>query len=384
MGGGPGGRQPGGRRGGPRRGVRRATLVRPAVGRGEVGLLRVVPPPPTDAARRDLLHARPRRARRRPLRAPAPPEPAAARLHVRHRRGGRGLPRGPGRRTSRSTRRCSTGCWARPTPTWSSASARRCGSGSGRGSRADRFSRFLIAFHSLSLYCHPRQRVPHGSSGKRTGASALSARPGPECVGFGATGRVLAMARLQVIGGGRMGEALIAGLLGSGWAQPAELRVVEAADDRRRGPGRGAPRVRGGRTSTCGRRHRDRGQAGRRRARSSATWSPPHGGRILSIAAGVTLAALEAAAGPGVAVVRAMPNTPALVGTGAAAICPGHRGHRRGPRLGRRAALLGRHGRPRRRAAARRRHGAVGLRPGLRVPVRRGDDRRRRARRAAP
>ncbi|MCU1501931.1 MAG: proC, partial [Ilumatobacteraceae bacterium] len=45
--------------------------------------------------------------------------------------------------------------------------------------------------------------------------------------------------------------------------------------------------------------------------------------RVLSIAAGVGLAALEAAAGPGVAVVRAMPNTPALVGQGAAAICGG-------------------------------------------------------------
>ena len=45
--------------------------------------------------------------------------------------------------------------------------------------------------------------------------------------------------------------------------------------------------------------------------------------RILSIAAGVTLGALDAAAGPGVAVVRAMPNTPALVGLGAAAIAGG-------------------------------------------------------------
>jgi pyrroline-5-carboxylate reductase len=45
--------------------------------------------------------------------------------------------------------------------------------------------------------------------------------------------------------------------------------------------------------------------------------------RVLSIAAGVTLATLEAAVGPGVPVVRAMPNTPALVGAGAAAIAAG-------------------------------------------------------------
>ncbi len=48
----------------------------------------------------------------------------------------------------------------------------------------------------------------------------------------------------------------------------------------------------------------------------------PEGALVLSIAAGVTLAALEAAA-PGRPVVRAMPNTGALVGQGAAAIAAG-------------------------------------------------------------
>ncbi len=47
------------------------------------------------------------------------------------------------------------------------------------------------------------------------------------------------------------------------------------------------------------------------------------GGRLLSIAAGVTIATVEAAVGEGVPVVRAMPNTPALVGAGAAAIAAG-------------------------------------------------------------
>ena len=46
-------------------------------------------------------------------------------------------------------------------------------------------------------------------------------------------------------------------------------------------------------------------------------------GRVLSIAAGVTVATLESALGAGVPVVRAMPNTPALVGAGAAAIAGG-------------------------------------------------------------
>ena len=45
--------------------------------------------------------------------------------------------------------------------------------------------------------------------------------------------------------------------------------------------------------------------------------------RVLSIAAGVTIKTLEAACGTGVAVIRAMPNTPSLVGEGASAIAGG-------------------------------------------------------------
>ena len=41
----------------------------------------------------------------------------------------------------------------------------------------------------------------------------------------------------------------------------------------------------------------------------------------ISIAAGVTLAALEGALPAGARIVRAMPNTPALAGAGATAIC---------------------------------------------------------------
>ena len=46
---------------------------------------------------------------------------------------------------------------------------------------------------------------------------------------------------------------------------------------------------------------------------------------IISIAAGVTLAALEAAASDNFRIIRAMPNTPALVGKGAAGYCLGTR-----------------------------------------------------------
>ncbi len=46
---------------------------------------------------------------------------------------------------------------------------------------------------------------------------------------------------------------------------------------------------------------------------------------IISIAAGITVSALEAAASEHIRVIRAMPNTPALVGRGAAGYCLGTR-----------------------------------------------------------
>ncbi|MHB1585225.1 MAG: NAD(P)-binding domain-containing protein, partial [Acidimicrobiales bacterium] len=41
------------------------------------------------------------------------------------------------------------------------------------------------------------------------------------------------MAKLVVVGGGRMGEALLGGLVASGWADAAELAVVEPVAERR-------------------------------------------------------------------------------------------------------------------------------------------------------
>ena len=46
---------------------------------------------------------------------------------------------------------------------------------------------------------------------------------------------------------------------------------------------------------------------------------------VISIAAGLTLAAIEGAFGKPVRLVRCMPNTPALVGAGCTAVCPGPR-----------------------------------------------------------
>lgn len=49
---------------------------------------------------------------------------------------------------------------------------------------------------------------------------------------------------------------------------------------------------------------------------------------FISIVAGVSTASLESAAGKSVAVVRVMPNTPALVGEGASAVCAGSKAGR--------------------------------------------------------
>jgi pyrroline-5-carboxylate reductase len=130
------------------------------------------------------------------------------------------------------------------------------------------------------------------------------------------------MVRLQLIGGGRMGEALLAGVLASGWTSADDVRVVEVADARRDelaarfdglvvaaepGPAEG--------TVVAVKPQHVHDAVGAAVAAGSD--------RILSIAAGITLARLEAAAGPGVRVVRAMPNTPALVGAGVAAVAAG-------------------------------------------------------------
>ena len=125
---------------------------------------------------------------------------------------------------------------------------------------------------------------------------------------------------LQIVGGGRMGEALLTGLLAADGGR--QVRVVEAlsarADELRAahpgiavtdavGPAQG--------TVLAVKPHQV--------ADVCAAVADAGGGRVLSIAAGVTLATIEGALGAGAVVVRAMPNTPALVGKGAAAIAAG-------------------------------------------------------------
>jgi pyrroline-5-carboxylate reductase len=126
---------------------------------------------------------------------------------------------------------------------------------------------------------------------------------------------------LLIVGGGRMGEALLGGLLAAG--RPAdELAVAEMSPSRREElvaahpgvavldaviPAAGAVlAVKPAEVAGVARAVADAGAR-----------------RVLSVAAGVTTRAIEEAAGRPLAVVRAMPNTPALIGAGAAAISPG-------------------------------------------------------------
>lgn len=118
-----------------------------------------------------------------------------------------------------------------------------------------------------------------------------------------------------------MGEALLSGLLAGG--RPAgELVVAEVSAARREQLAAAHPDVTvedavvAAGSAVVAVKPGDVPAAARAVADAGAR-------RVLSVAAGVTTRSIEAAAGRPLAVVRAMPNTPALIGAGAAAISPG-------------------------------------------------------------
>jgi pyrroline-5-carboxylate reductase len=124
------------------------------------------------------------------------------------------------------------------------------------------------------------------------------------------------------MGGGRMGEALVSGLLAAGWAQASEIVVVEALEGRRKELADAHPGVlvTADPVATDGAVIAVKPGDVETACRQVGAVAP---GRVLSIAAGVTLRSLQDWLGASVPVVRAMPNTPALVGAGAAAVAPG-------------------------------------------------------------
>lgn len=118
-----------------------------------------------------------------------------------------------------------------------------------------------------------------------------------------------------------MGAALVGGLVAAGWAA-TDLAIVEVASPRRETLTTMFPEI-----AVCDTvpsceaaviavKPNDAATAAQAAAAAGAR-------RVLSIAAGVSVDALQSACGDGVAVIRSIPNTPALLGKGAAAMCGG-------------------------------------------------------------
>lgn len=133
---------------------------------------------------------------------------------------------------------------------------------------------------------------------------------------------------LLVVGGGKMGEALVGGLLRAEWTTPERVVVVDNSPERLRElespeglAGRYPGLVVSSELSDA-----DGAIVAVKPADVTAVCRALAGrsvGRVLSIATGVPLARLEQELGGDRAVIRAMPNTPALVGMGASVLVGG-------------------------------------------------------------
>ncbi|MRS12496.1 MAG: pyrroline-5-carboxylate reductase [Actinobacteria bacterium] len=132
--------------------------------------------------------------------------------------------------------------------------------------------------------------------------------------------------QLAIIGGGRMGEALAAGIVSAGALSATAIAVAEPSDERReaftkhgiRAVADGREIVRGaGAVLLAVKPQVIDGVV----ADLAEDVSP--GTIVVSIAAGITTARIEACLPEGCPVVRVMPNTPAMVGAGMAVVSGG-------------------------------------------------------------
>jgi pyrroline-5-carboxylate reductase len=133
--------------------------------------------------------------------------------------------------------------------------------------------------------------------------------------------------RIAILGAGQIGEALLTGLLSTGWRQPDEIVVTVRREER---------------AKELAERHGVRATTSNPEAVNGASMiviavkpqdfdtllgeiggilSPEQ--TVLSIAAAVPTTAIEERIAAGVPVLRAMPNTPATVHEGVAGLCAG-------------------------------------------------------------
>ncbi len=129
--------------------------------------------------------------------------------------------------------------------------------------------------------------------------------------------------KLVVVGGGKMGSALLAGLIGGGWAPVGDLAVSEPDGTQRRRLADAHPGllVSEGPVAAESAVLAVKPDVAEAVARTLAAVGVT---RVLSIVAGVSTARLEDVLPTGAVVIRAMPNTPALVGAGMAGMSGGN------------------------------------------------------------
>lgn len=160
---------------------------------------------------------------------------------------------------------------------------------------------------------------------------SVEMRPESATTGFpagvaGGAGVISTHMKLGVIGCGKMGTALVAGAVRTGAVAAADIVGMDLMREARENftketgaeAGDGIGALEGCDVFLLCTKPNDI-----RNAIRAAIEVSGDAVLIISIAAGVTLAALEEAAGMNTHVIRAMPNTPALIGKGAAAYCLG-------------------------------------------------------------
>lgn len=133
--------------------------------------------------------------------------------------------------------------------------------------------------------------------------------------------------KVVFIGAGNMAEALVGGLLHSGLTTAHHITVTDVSSERLQQFERQFG-VRGAITNAEAARHADVVVLAVKpqvmgTVLDELRGAVPREALVISIAAGVRTEAVERQLGEGVRVVRVMPNTPALVRSGAAALCGG-------------------------------------------------------------